>query len=355
MASNQAVVVESPGKAVVKTVPYPTLPGDDYIIVKTTAYAVNPTDWKHVHFNGKNPTTGCIVGMDYAGVVAEVGPSVFGTFKTGDRVAGVIHGSNPAKKYNGAFAKYAPARAGLQHRIPDNLTDEEAASQGVAMITIGLSLYKDLGLPLPTAPAKTPFFFFIYGGSTAMGISAIQFAKLSGATVITTSSPANSEYILSLGADFVLDYKSETLVSDIIALTDGTLRLALDCQADDASLTICAKVLKGEKPHLASLLLGDRTAIDAINPDLKWDVPLGYYAFGEDFQCFDYFFWEAKQDEYEYLQRFVPIFWGALASGKVKPPRLFINQGGSGLEGVIAGMEYLRQGKVRGGKLVYTA
>lgn len=151
MATNTAVVVESPGKAVLQQVPYPSLPADDYLLVKPTAVAINPTDWKHVHNGGEERCDGCTLGFDYAGVVEEVGPGVTKDFKKGDRIAGIVHGAyvplklrsagvngnrNIFDKRGGAFARYTTARQFLQSKVPDNLTDEEAASQGVAMATI---------------------------------------------------------------------------------------------------------------------------------------------------------------------------------------------------------------------------
>lgn len=55
---------------------------------------------------------------------------------------------------------------------------EEAATLGVGILSVGQSLYQSLQLPLPSAPAKKEFPVLIYGGSTATGTLAIQFAKL---------------------------------------------------------------------------------------------------------------------------------------------------------------------------------
>jgi NADPH:quinone reductase-like Zn-dependent oxidoreductase len=62
--------------------------------------------------------------------------------------------------------------------IPPSISFEDAATLGAGLVTIGLSLYKSLQLPLPSAPAKESFPVFVYGGSTATGILAIQFIKL---------------------------------------------------------------------------------------------------------------------------------------------------------------------------------
>ena len=78
----------------------------------------------------------------------------------------------------GAFAEYAIAKGNVQLKIPDSLSFEEAATLSVGIMTVGQGLYQSLGLPLPTQPAKEAFPILIYGGSTATGTLAIQFAKL---------------------------------------------------------------------------------------------------------------------------------------------------------------------------------
>jgi NADPH:quinone reductase-like Zn-dependent oxidoreductase len=62
--------------------------------------------------------------------------------------------------------------------IPPSVSFDDAATLGAGLSTIGLSLYSSLQLPLPSAPSKEPFPVFVYGGSTATGILAIQFMKL---------------------------------------------------------------------------------------------------------------------------------------------------------------------------------
>jgi NADPH:quinone reductase-like Zn-dependent oxidoreductase len=76
-----------------------------------------------------------------------------------------------------------------------------------------------------------------------MGITAIQFAKLSGASVVTTSSPSNFDYLRSIGADHVLDYKSSTLVQDILAITGGPIFYAFDTHPNDISTAVAAALL----------------------------------------------------------------------------------------------------------------
>lgn len=63
-------------------------------------------------------------------------------------------------------------------KIPEGMSFEETASMGAGVTTVGQSLYHNLKLPWPTEPTKTPFPILIYGGSTATGTLAIQYAKL---------------------------------------------------------------------------------------------------------------------------------------------------------------------------------
>lgn len=89
MNSAEAIIVLPEEKvAGIRPVPMPQI-RDEWIIVKTKAVALNPTDWKHIDFGYSN--AGAKIGCDYAGVVEEVGSKVV-DFKKGDRVAGFCHG-----------------------------------------------------------------------------------------------------------------------------------------------------------------------------------------------------------------------------------------------------------------------
>ena len=86
------MVIKSKVQVTITTVPLPHL-RDDYILVKPTAIALHPTDWKNIDFaSGGNPT-GARVGCDYAGIVQEFGSRVTKSFARGDRICGVVHGS----------------------------------------------------------------------------------------------------------------------------------------------------------------------------------------------------------------------------------------------------------------------
>jgi NADPH:quinone reductase-like Zn-dependent oxidoreductase len=95
MSTQRAIVHESKDVAVLKTdVPLPKLTGDDWILVKTKAVALNPTDWKNI---ATATAPGSIAGCDYAGTVTEVGKNVT-DLKVGDRVAGFVRGGKSTQK-----------------------------------------------------------------------------------------------------------------------------------------------------------------------------------------------------------------------------------------------------------------
>jgi len=186
-----------------------------------------------------------------------------------------------------------------------------------------------------------------------MGITGIQFASLSGLTVITTASPQNHEYLKSLGAAHVVDYNSSTAVDDIKTLTGGMLTLAWDCNADASSAAFCGKCLSTDtESHYSALLFGNGDAVTKENAKARTDASLYYSVFGEDF------FYKGRKPAVPENLEFGKTFWELsrqlLKEGKVKPIRTFVNRGGEGLEGVLVGLREVKEGKVRAGKLVYT-
>ncbi|KAI5866826.1 putative alcohol dehydrogenase [Durotheca rogersii] len=346
----KAVVRGEGGKAEIQEVPKPRL-REGHVLVKVKAIGVNPADWKTIEYGLAG--TGARIGLDYVGIVEEVGEGVAKPFKKGDRIAGWVHGGNRHNHDFGSFGDYLTAKAALQFKVPDSISDEEAATFGVSVTTLGQGLYKILGLPFPSEPTKTPYPILIYGGSTATGLYGIQYAKASGLTVIATASPHNFDYVKSLGADAVFDYKSPTCGADIKAFTNNKLKLAWDCTGK--GVEVCAAALSdAEESKYATIISVDKDLLRQLNP--KVDGPyfhLAYDAFGDGYP-----WWDGdvppKPDELEFGTRFLSLTPQLLADGTIRPIRTFVNRGGSGLEGVLKGLDELRAGRVSAGKLVYT-
>jgi len=216
----------------------------------------------------------------------------------------------------------------------------------------GQALYQSLKLALPNKPLATPEPVLIYGGSTATGILAIQFAKASGYTVYTTSSPKNFDYLKSLGADHTFDYNSASCAQDIKAASGGKLKLAMDCISSPDTTKIAVAAMSDEGGAYTSLIPVSDDAVKAVNPKVTNGLTVAYTALGEAYDK-----WgpsPAKPEDYEFSKMFWELGRALLAEGKVKVARPIVNEGGKGLEGVLVGLEEMRQGKVSAGKLVYT-
>jgi NADPH:quinone reductase-like Zn-dependent oxidoreductase len=133
----------------------------------------------------------------------------------------------------GAFAEYVVADAELQLvPIPSGWSFEEAAQLGVAPLTALQCLHETLELPSPfearstvEQPQRT---ILIWGGASALGQYAIQFAKLGGLRVVTTASSKNFDLVKGLGADEVFDYRDEGVVEKIRVATGNALDIAFD-------------------------------------------------------------------------------------------------------------------------------
>ncbi len=176
-------------------------PTADEVLVKIHAAAVNPTDWHYMRGSpyfirlsaGLGAPSDTTVGVDFAGMVAAVGENVT-QFKPGDEVFGAR---------GGAFAEYV---AVPEHRTlvlkPSNVTFEQAAAVPIAGIT-ALQALRDKG------NIKSGQKVLINGASGGVGTFAVQIAKSYGAEVTGVSSTRNVDMVRSIGADHVIDYKSE--------------------------------------------------------------------------------------------------------------------------------------------------
>lgn len=172
---------------------------DNEVLVKVHAAGVNLLDAKikNGEFKLILPyKLPLILGHDVAGVVVRVGPQVR-RFKPGDEVY-----SRPDDFRIGAFAEYIAIKEDSLAIKPETLSMEEAAS----IPLVGLTAWQAL---IEKANLKKGQKVFIQAGSGGVGTFAIQLAKHAGAFVATTTSTANVDWVKSLGADLVIDYKKD--------------------------------------------------------------------------------------------------------------------------------------------------
>ncbi|OJJ50220.1 hypothetical protein ASPZODRAFT_128846 [Penicilliopsis zonata CBS 506.65] len=354
--SRRAIVKTSPGEARLVSVAIPRIPAG-YMLIRTAAVALNPADWTDIDHTSY---IGCIVGLDYAGTVVQIGEGVRKPFAVGDRVAGLSHGCNVLQPSYGAFAEYILVKADVQLRIPDGMGWGEAASLGVGVFTAGMGLYHVMGLSLPESGRESEStdkdWMLVYGGSSATGSMVIQLAKLSGFKVVTTCSPRNFDLVKQRGADVWLDYHHPHIFSLIAEATSNSLMHAFDTIATDETAAICAASFapadtkEGEKAIYVSTL--DPTLPASLPRPVEKKYFLGYTLVGEDVLFEDQLL-PASEEDYQFALRFGVLVEKLLGEGRLKNHPVATGVGGSGLEGILGGLDVLRRGEVSGKKLVY--
>jgi NADPH:quinone reductase-like Zn-dependent oxidoreductase len=172
--------------------------GPGEVVVDVHAASVNAADYK-VRLGGggySNLKFPHILGRDFSGVVSAVGPGV-ADLKAGDAVFGVTD-----QGIEGCYAEKLAIKAAIIAKKPDRLGHAEAAAMGLTSLT-ALWAVED------TAKLKAGETILIQGGAGGVAGFAIQLAKHLGATVITTASARNHDYVQSLGADRVIDYNTQ--------------------------------------------------------------------------------------------------------------------------------------------------
>ncbi|KAK2027042.1 zinc-binding dehydrogenase [Colletotrichum zoysiae] len=232
-----------------------TPPGENEVVIHNQAVAINPVDWYKQEGGDflydwvKYPM---ILGSDVAGEVVEVGPGISAArFKVGDRVLGLAVGLDKRsnKTSEGGFQKYVVLRANLTSTIPDFVSFEQACVLPLATATSACGLFdKDyLNLQRPRLDASpTGETLLVWGGSTSVGCNAIQLAVGAGYEVIATASPKNFEYLKTLGAKEVFDYRSATVVRDIIAAFRGRTSAGAIAIGSN-SLVPCVNIIAASK------------------------------------------------------------------------------------------------------------
>jgi len=194
------------------------------VVIKNAAASVNPVDWKVQHYGVIFQKYPNILGIDVAGEVVEIGEGVK-DLKKGQRVIGHCVGLATDDPKHGGFQLYTVCKDLLVSPIPDSLSFEKAVVLPLAISTASVGLFKKdrLGLPYPTNASKpTGKIILVWGGSSSVGSLAIQLAAAAGVTVVTVASSHNLQYVKSLGAKHAFDYKSPSVVDDIVSVVKGT-------------------------------------------------------------------------------------------------------------------------------------
>jgi NADPH:quinone reductase-like Zn-dependent oxidoreductase len=190
--------------------PDPTA-GPGEVVVDIHAASINAADYKvRLGGPGHNLKLPHILGRDFSGVVSTLGPGVT-DFAVGDAVFGVTD-----QGIEGCYAEKLAIKAAIIARKPNQLGHAEAAAMGLTSLT-ALWAVED------TARLRPGEIILIQGGAGGVAGFGIQLAKHLGATVLTTASARNHDYVRSLGADRVIDYNEQdfaTVVHDCDVVFD---------------------------------------------------------------------------------------------------------------------------------------
>jgi NADPH:quinone reductase-like Zn-dependent oxidoreductase len=172
--------------------------GPGEVVVDIHAASVNAADYKVRLGGGRYSLSRFphILGRDFSGVVSTLGAGVT-DFTVGDAVFGVTD-----QGIEGAYAEKIAIKAGIIAKKPDRLSHAEAAALGLISLT-ALTAIEDAAKP------KAGETILIQGGAGGVAGFAVQLCKYLGATVITTASASNHPYVRNLGADRVIDYRTQ--------------------------------------------------------------------------------------------------------------------------------------------------
>ena len=227
-------------------------PGEGQVLIKVAATTVNRADCVQRQGNYHQPPGDSpILGLEVAGTVDALGPGVSG-LEVGERVMSLVGG--------GGYAEYAVAYASHVMRIPERLDFHQAACVCETYITAYLNIFMLAGL-------KDGETVLVHGGGGGVNTSAIQLCKALrlNATVIITASTGKVERVRALGADHVIDYRTEDFVEGVAAATGK--------KGADVILDHLGGLYL--KRNLKSLSLGGRLVIIGLMGGAKSEINLG--------------------------------------------------------------------------------
>ncbi|MGC2517920.1 MAG: NAD(P)H-quinone oxidoreductase [Burkholderiales bacterium] len=237
----RAVEITQPGKPEVLKIgtrPVPQ-PRSGEVLIKVAAAGVNRPDVLQRTGNYPVPPGASdIPGLEIAGSVAALGEGASG-WRVGDAVCALVQG--------GGYAEYCTAPAPQCLPLPKGLSAIEAASLPETFFTVWSNVFDRAGL-------KAGETFLVQGGSSGIGVTAIQMAKALGHTVFATAgSTEKCAACVRLGADRAVNYKTEDFVAVVKEATGGRgvdvildmvagdyVDRELKCLADDGRIVLIA-------------------------------------------------------------------------------------------------------------------
>jgi NADPH2:quinone reductase len=294
----KAIVITHPGAPQVLQIeerPAPILSKGE-VLVKVEAAGVNRPDVAQRKGNYPPPAGASldIPGLEVAGTVIELGADV-SHWKVGDKVCALVIG--------GGYAGYCAIPEGQCLPVPDNLTMIEAASLPETFFTVWSNVFDRVKLQ----PGES---LLVHGGSSGIGVAAIQMAKALGSKVYVTAGSADKiAFCKKLGADAGINYKTQNFKDAILKLTNNKgVDVILDMIGGDYTPDNLKCLANDGRLVQINTMKGKEVTIDMAEVMRKRLMITGSMLRSRDI--------EFKSAIARKLEQYI---WPLLASGQIKP------------------------------------
>jgi len=294
----KAVIITRPGGPEVLQIaerPVPLYAAHE-VLVKVAAAGVNRPDvsQRKGHYPPPAGASPDIPGLEIAGVIVKTGANV-GRWKVGDKICALVTG--------GGYAEYCSVPEGQCLPIPHNLTFIEAAALPETFFTVWSNVFDRGAL-------KSNESLLVHGGSSGIGVAAIQMAKALGHTVyITAGSDEKCRFCEHLGAAKAINYNIENFAEAIQQLTNGKgVDVILDMVGGDYAQPNINSLADDGRLVLINMMMGKDVQVDLSAVMRKRLTITGSTLRSRDT--------EFKANIAYNLEKKI---WPLLASGKIKP------------------------------------
>jgi len=294
----KAVVITQPGGPEVLQIqerPKPEYTADE-VLIKVAAAGINRPDVSQRKGNYPPPANAPqdIPGLEIAGIITKIGANVT-RWKVGDKVCALVIG--------GGYAECCAVPQGQCLPVPDDLTFIEAASLPETFFTVWSNVFDRAGLK----PGES---LLVHGGSSGIGVAAIQMAKAMGSTVyVTAGTDEKCRYCESLGTTKAINYKTENFKDAIKQLTGGKgVDVILDMIGGDYTAPNLQSLAEEGRLIMINMMKGKDVGVDLALVMRKRLIITGSMLRSRDTAF--------KSAIAQKLEKYI---WPLLASGKIKP------------------------------------
>lgn len=208
----------------IQDLPVP-VPANNQILIKVHAFSINPVDYK-IREHGFGLNFPLVLGLDIAGTVISVGADTI-KFKIGDAVIAKLPFGT-----QGGYAEYVLVSDEAAVIKPPSISFEQGAAIPLAALTAWQALFDQGGL-------KAAQTVLIHGASGGVGLFAVQFALLKGASVIVTASEKNYDRLKSLGVNRLINHTTEKFYNEL-----HDIDLVFDAVGSEETVKHSSDVLK---------------------------------------------------------------------------------------------------------------